>query len=335
MTLVSSLHPLERDPLTSVPPARTGDGASADTWLWQRYQTQYKIHYVQAGVSTPGQAPLLLIHGFGASTAHWKKNIAELQQDFEVWAIDLLGFGRSEKAIAPYSGRFWSEQIHAFVQDVIGQPVVLVGNSIGGYATLCAAAYFPESVRAVALLNCAGPFRKTSATGSFAAQSAAVAPRQNPLQQTLSYLRQDLTQQSWVHLLVFLSMRRRATIRKTLRRVYANPAAITESLVEEICAPAWDKGAFGAFSAMFSSPPGDSIDVLLARMQSQTHCPLLQLWGTQDPWGYSEGRRQLFLQHYPNQQEVLLQAGHCPHDEVPEAVDRVLKDWLLAIGERE
>ncbi|NJM58008.1 MAG: alpha/beta fold hydrolase, partial [Synechococcales cyanobacterium RU_4_20] len=299
MTLVSSLHPLERDPLTSVPPARTGDGASADTWLWQRYQTQYKIHYVQAGVSTPGQAPLLLIHGFGASTAHWKKNIAELQQDFEVWAIDLLGFGRSEKAIAPYSGRFWSEQIHAFVQDVIGQPVVLVGNSIGGYATLCAAAYFPESVRAVALLNCAGPFRKTSATGSFAAQSAAVAPRQNPLQQTLSYLRQDLTQQSWVHLLVFLSMRRAPQ--------FAKPCG-GSTPIQRRSPNHWSKKFVLRLGTRVPSvrsrrcfvSPGDSIDVLLARMQSKPLSTVAAL-GTQDPWGYSEGRRQLFLQHYPNQ----------------------------------
>jgi pimeloyl-ACP methyl ester carboxylesterase len=327
MTSVSPSRPvnpgLEPKLESPVSPAAKGDRGQSFEWIWRRYQVQYKIHYVKAGVPTPGRSPLLLIHGFGASTSHWKKNIAELQVDFEVWAIDLLGFGRSEKAIAPYSGRFWSEQIHAFIQDVIGQPVVLAGNSIGGYATLCTAAYFPESVKAVALLNCAGPFRETT--------EAVATPVKNSLQQTLDYLRQDLFRQSWVHLLVFLSMKRRATIRKTLRRVYANPEAITETLVDEICAPARDKGAFGAFSAMFSSPPGDSIDLLLAQMKSQTHCPLLQLWGTQDPWGYSEARRQLFLQHYPNQQEVFLQAGHCPHDEVPEAVDRALKDWLLAM----
>jgi len=44
------------------------------------------------------------VHGFGASTDHWRKNIAELRNDFEVWAIDLLGFGRSAKPNWQYSG---------------------------------------------------------------------------------------------------------------------------------------------------------------------------------------------------------------------------------------
>ena len=40
---------------------------------------------------------LLLVHGFGASTDHWRYNIPALAKNHEVHAIDLLGFGRSEK----------------------------------------------------------------------------------------------------------------------------------------------------------------------------------------------------------------------------------------------
>ena len=62
-------------------------------WQWR----EQSIYYVRAGQGHPQRPPLLLIHGFGASTDHWRKNIAELSKDFEVWAIDLLGFGRSAK----------------------------------------------------------------------------------------------------------------------------------------------------------------------------------------------------------------------------------------------
>lgn len=58
-------------------------------WNWRGW----RIHYVQQGHQGPC---LLLVHGFGASTDHWRKNIAELSQQFRVWAIDLLGFGRSQ-----------------------------------------------------------------------------------------------------------------------------------------------------------------------------------------------------------------------------------------------
>jgi pimeloyl-ACP methyl ester carboxylesterase len=96
-------------------------------WTWRDYQ----IHYVKAGQNTD-RPPILLVHGFGASTDHWVKNIAGLQDEFEVWAIDLLGFGRSTKADEQYSGDLWSNQIHDFIQEVIGRPAVIVGNSIGG-----------------------------------------------------------------------------------------------------------------------------------------------------------------------------------------------------------
>ena len=62
-------------------------------WQWRGHS----VYYVQAGYAHPQRPPLLLVHGFGASTDHWRKNISGLCEDFQVFAIDLLGFGRSAK----------------------------------------------------------------------------------------------------------------------------------------------------------------------------------------------------------------------------------------------
>ena len=63
------------------------------TWNWRGHQIKYTI----AGA---GQ-PLLLIHGFGASIDHWRKNIPVLAEGgYQVYAIDLLGFGDSDKAVS-------------------------------------------------------------------------------------------------------------------------------------------------------------------------------------------------------------------------------------------
>jgi len=70
-----------------------------------------------------------------------------LQNHFEVWAIDLLGFGRAAKPDWEYSGHLWQEQLHDFITEVIGKPVIIAGNSLGGYAALCTAAQYPESVQ--------------------------------------------------------------------------------------------------------------------------------------------------------------------------------------------
>lgn len=75
-----------------------------------------------------------------------------------MYAIDLLGFGWSEKALVEYEATIWMEQVRDFLRDVVKDPAVVVGNSLGGFTTLFAATEVPELVRGVVLLNSAGQF---------------------------------------------------------------------------------------------------------------------------------------------------------------------------------
>jgi pimeloyl-ACP methyl ester carboxylesterase len=275
-------------------------------WQWQGHS----IYYVKAGAKQAGRPPLLLVHGFGASTDHWRKNIAELQQDFEVWAIDLLGFGRSAKPNLQYSGNLWRDQLHDFITEVIGQPAVLAGNSLGGYASLCVAAQRPASAAGIVLLNSAGPFTDTQPT-----------QKPHPLQTLI----RSILLQSWASYLLFQYVRQRSTIRKTLQKVYLDQSAVTEQLVEEIYRPSCDKGAAQVFASVFKTPQGEKVDVLLKQMI----CPLLTIWGEGDPWIKARERGAKFRQYSPNLTEHYLQAGHCPHDEVPEQVNALIRAWVL------
>jgi pimeloyl-ACP methyl ester carboxylesterase len=115
--------------------------------------------------------PVLLIHGYGASAYHWRYQIPALSQHYRVYALDLLGFGWSGKALVEYSsGGLWGQHIQDFINDVISKdpdathadgasssdgsgssgacdPVVLVGNSLGGYACMNAAARAPDLIK--------------------------------------------------------------------------------------------------------------------------------------------------------------------------------------------
>jgi pimeloyl-ACP methyl ester carboxylesterase len=281
--------------------------AAGAFWQWRGQA----IHYVQAGGQSD-RPPLLLVHGFGASTDHWRKSIAGLSTEFQVWAIDLLGFGRSAKPDWQYSGDMWRDQLHEFIQIVIGRPAVLAGNSLGGYASLCVAAQCPESASGLILLNSAGPF------------TDAVARNSNPVQDAVSKLIRTLLLQPLPSWLLFQYVRQRSVIRKTLERVYLDKTAITDQLVEEIYRPSCDPGAATVFAAVFKSPRGEAIDVLLA----QVTCPLLLIWGEGDPWMNARERSARFRQYYPQLTEYFLQAGHCPHDEVPEQVNQLIRDWV-------
>ncbi|MCA6573274.1 MAG: alpha/beta fold hydrolase [Pseudanabaena sp. M57BS1SP1A06MG] len=280
-------------------------------WLWR----DQKIYFVKAGDSSQ-RPPLLLVHGFGASTDHWRKNISDLSQDFEVYAIDLLGFGRSQKPAWQYSGDLWRDQLHDFISAQIQRPTIIAGNSLGGYASLCVAADHPQSVAGVVLLNSAGPFTDTSPLG---------AQKVNPVQKAISKTLQGVLRQPWANQLLFAFVRQKSRIRSTLQKVYLDQSAVTDQLVEEIYRPSCDEGAAQVFASVFSTPQGKKVDQLLTSMT----CPLLVIWGEGDPWMNSRVRGAKFREFYPSLTEHYINAGHCPHDECPEIVDGLIRDYFL------
>ncbi|XP_052168120.1 uncharacterized protein LOC127784786 isoform X3 [Oryza glaberrima] len=119
-------------------------------WRWKGHL----IQYTSVGHEGPS---VLLVHGFGASLQHFRDNIGAIaDQGCQVWAITLLGFGKSEKPNINYSELLWSELLRDFIVDVVKEPVHLVGNSIGGYICSITASLWPSLARSLILLNTAG-----------------------------------------------------------------------------------------------------------------------------------------------------------------------------------
>eukprot|EP00166_Cyanidium_caldarium_P001908 ctg_2012.g650 len=150
-------------------------------WDWQGVPIRYARW--APSTLTPASAAVLLVHGFGASIEHWQHNAEVLaRHGYPVYAVDLVGFGRSMKPPALYTPDWWRQQLLDFVQQVVRQPVYVMGNSIGAYMSLSFAVAAvgatpaeatepsrsrPDTVaaplcRGVVLINAAGPIREPS-----------------------------------------------------------------------------------------------------------------------------------------------------------------------------
>lgn len=279
------------------------------SWTWRDYQICYTV--VGSG------QPLVLIHGFGASIGHWRKNIPVLAAaGYQVFAIDLLGLGASDKPAIAYSIELWQEMLQDFWQAQIQTPAVWVGNSIGGLLCLTMLADHPETARGGVLLNAAGGLNH---------RPDELNP---PLRLVMGMFNQLV--RSPLGTFVFNQVRRKSSIRNSLRQVYRDSAAITDDLVDLLYEPSCAPGAAAVFAAILTAPPGPSPTELLPKIKA----PLLVLWGEADPWTPITAATiyQTLAQTHPVQFVSIPDTGHCPHDERPEVVNSLILAWLQTLS---
>lgn len=276
-------------------------------WTWQGHKIQYTV----IGVGRP----LLLIHGFGASIGHWRKNFPVLAENgYRVFVIDLLGFGGSDKPPLNYTVELWQQQIKDFWEAHIQEPTVLVGNSIGGLLSLIAMVEFPEIAAGGVLINCAGGLNHRPDELNL------------PLRLVMGAFTK-LINSPVTGKFIFNNIRQKERIRKTLYQVYRDRAAVTDELVEMLYEPSSHPGAQQVFASVLTAPAGPLPKDLLQRLQR----PLLVLWGENDPWTPISGAK-VYQDLVQNGRDVefhaIPDAGHCPHDEKPELVNELILQWL-------
>ena len=99
--------------------------------------------------------PVLLIHGYGAGMWVWEKQIDFLSQSCQVYALDLLGHGFSDRPRIPYTPETYFSSLKVFMEWVGIKKATLIGNSMGGGIAWGLAILFPERVRRLILIDSA------------------------------------------------------------------------------------------------------------------------------------------------------------------------------------
>jgi pimeloyl-ACP methyl ester carboxylesterase len=113
----------------------------------------------------PGAPVVLCVHGLGGSALNWGLLAPLLSRTHRVLAVDLFGHGRSGVLTGPRPDALTADRrlIGRFIREVVGEPVVLLGHSMGGVLTILHAAARPGSDDPLAK---AGPARALAATRS-------------------------------------------------------------------------------------------------------------------------------------------------------------------------
>ncbi|MBM7645731.1 pimeloyl-ACP methyl ester carboxylesterase [Scopulibacillus daqui] len=128
-----------------------------------------KIYYEKHGSPQQNQPVLVMVHGYLSSTFSFRTLIPYLKDKYQIYALDLPGFGQSEKSMTfVYSLENYAKLVIAFIDTMNIKKAVLIGHSMGGQICLNAAKKSPRLISKVVCLSASGYMGKVKRTIRFA-----------------------------------------------------------------------------------------------------------------------------------------------------------------------
>ncbi|PSS14498.1 Pheophytinase [Actinidia chinensis var. chinensis] len=279
-------------------------------WSWRGYS----IRYQYSGNSGPA---LVLVHGFGANSGHWRKNIPVLACSHRVFSIDLIGYGYSDKpnprdfgVNSFYTFETWATQLNEFCVDVVKDKAFFICNSIGGVVGLQAAVMEPEICRGIVILNISLRMLHIKKQPWYV----------RPLIRSL----QSLLRNTALGKFFYRSVATPESVKSILCQCYHDTSQVTDDLVETILLPGLEPGAVDVFLEFVCYSGGPLPEELLP----QVKCPVLVAWGDKDPWEPIELGRAYEKFDSVEDFIVLPNVGHCPQDEAPHLVNPLVESFV-------
>ncbi len=260
------------------------------------------FHYVEHG-SGP---PLLLIHGFMGWSYSWRHNVEALSRSYRTIAVDLRGFGLSEKdANRGHTLHDQTEVIKSFLEALGIDHVFLCGHSMGGEVALRFALKYPNQVRGLVLVASSGyVVRQERAMEKFA-------------------LKLPLVSDLFVRTVVL----NRGFATRTLHAGVRDPTSVKDADIEAYLLPASAPGASGAFVTILK-------DVDFGSTANQLHKvtqPALIIWGANDPWLSVDYGHRMAAELKGSRLVIFPECGHLPPEECPEAFNREVLSFLAGL----
>jgi pimeloyl-ACP methyl ester carboxylesterase len=253
--------------------------------------------------------PVVLIHGFMGMAYDWRFNIQELGKHFSVYALDLPGFGYSDKPLNfDYTSDGYAEFIASFLNAYRIERAVLIGNSMGGQIALMFCSKYSDRVAGLVLVDSGGyphsveflPFKLLKA----------------PVIGGMS-----------------MALINRTVIKIMLRKgIYFNGSFATDEVINNY------HGVYGTVNAR-KMPPIIMRGIMkdearIASNLDNIKCPTLIIWGAEDRV-ISPSRAGMFHKDIRNASVLIMpQAGHMPQIEKSKAVNKAVIKFLMPLSTR-
>ena len=274
------------------------------------------MHYLDAGA---GERCFVLVHGLGGRWQHWLETIPKLAQHGRVLAVDLPGFGRSERPERRASLDGFADTAAGLARHLGERQVVLMGHSMGGLVAMRLAARHADLAQAVVLV------------GAALYQFSALLGLRNVSRFAMERPRETgaiVAEIATAGLPAPASLRRRIIHSPRLRKLFLAPyvhapTALPATTVQLVIDGAGAPGVFPAVRAVARADPREQL--------GEVQCQILSLAGGEDrivPLADTVA----FQRDCPRARTVVFDGcGHLPMLERPQAFNRHLVNFVDAL----
>ncbi|OGN91869.1 MAG: hypothetical protein A2Z70_03700 [Chloroflexi bacterium RBG_13_48_17] len=269
-----------------------------------RRGTFKKINNMNIHVLAVGNGmPVVLIHGFMGMTYDWRFNIQELGKHFSVYALDLPGFGYSDKPLNyDYSSNGYAEFIASFLDAHRIERAVLVGNSMGGQIALMSCLKYPERVAGLVLIDSGG------------------------YPQSVEFLPFKLLRLPAIGEISMALLNRTVIKIMLIKGIYFDGSFATDGVINDY------HRVYGTANAR-KTPPIIMRNIMkdeayIASCLNDIKCPTLIIWGAEDRV-ISPSRAEMFHRDIRSASLLMVpEAGHMPQVDKPDVVNKAIIKFL-------
>jgi len=258
-----------------------------------------EIHYVEKG---DGQRIIIFVHGLGGGAFTFDSNISEMaKQGFKVYAIDLKGFGYSQKvAGSDYSHIEQAKILLDFMEKKGIQKATVAGHSMGGRIALIAYDMKPQNFENIILIDSAG------------------------LESNSPAFYRLLLNRQVADILYYNLLVNEKNFSKFLSSAFYNKDFVSREVINLYLEAFKIKNADKAFNFLIKA--NNNYDI--ASVLKKINIPVLIVWGRYDSWISIDSAHKFNSLISGSELAVIDNAGHVSMQEQPEAVNKKIIEFL-------